>query len=223
MDTSAAETKTVKVNHALKVFHDAAKSSKEAMKTLRDGLKEQREEVEKRVKRHSCARSALETILSDMFPKKVKNALQIYMASVKAKAPAGTKPDAQFMKDCNAAWKQMTSDEKKEYQDLYQSALKEYREALAAVDLAAVINQLQQKIDNAPELRKLLGAVRDNLVAIVAKKAKKHKRETKESSAEAMDVDDDDDDGAEPAAAADPVAAEPAAPAKKKAKHSKKV
>lgn len=152
MDTTA-DTATVATNNpdcvqqtaCLKAIHAVLVEKKRIVKADRAELKAVRARIMTSIKHHSTIRDELDNLITTHFPKKPKNALQLFTAAAIDGVRGKVKIDAAFLKDCATKWKSSVSDEEKAvFNAQYQTALQAYSAQLANVDVGKVLAEVEQ-------------------------------------------------------------------------------
>lgn len=185
--TDAAVLDTSKQSACLKALQEVVKTKKAWIKSTREQLNVQRARIMDSIKQAAEFRDALEDVIDGAFPKKVKNALQLYISDA-IKNAGDAKVDQAFIKDCNAKWKSAVSDEVKEqYAVRYQSALRAYTTALAAVDMEAVIAAVKKCGDGVVETDALVTKLGD----LLKQPSKKSKKRAKPAAATAATAEEE--------------------------------
>lgn len=135
---------TAKPAACLKVLQAALKAQKSRIKQERDELKAARDEALASIGRLVGLQDTLEKLVASAFPKKVKNALQLFTTdAIKQATEQNIKVDAAFIKDCQNRWKTAPDELKSEYATRYKVDLEAYVTALASVNVENVLAAMQ--------------------------------------------------------------------------------
>lgn len=136
----------------LKVLQAAVKAQKSRIKMERDELKATRDEALASINRLVGLQDTLEQLLATAFPKKVKNALQLFTAdAMKQATEQNLKVDAAFIKDCQTKWKTASDEFKAPYAARYKVDLQAYVTALASVNVENVLAAFQTLATSSPD------------------------------------------------------------------------